>query len=339
MNKHVLRFLSTVAICFILGLVGTGCGKKQTVVQKALDAQAIIEADKEISDFNSRVFAASNLSPDRGDYLLGPGDLLEIKVFEADKLNTTVRLSSRGEVSLPLLGDILLLGMTASAAEQLIEDKYKETYLKDPHVNIFVKEHYSQRVTVVGEVQNPGTYDYPSRQNLLDAIALAGGLTEKAGRLVQVRRLDSVSFGIHQTLMIDLDKLINEGKTELNIQINGGDVIFVPEAGSFYVDGAVRRPGEYQIKKTLSVDKALLAAGGCSSHADLSEISIFRDAGDGQMHEIKLDLEDAPERAGGIVIQDNDIIVVGASFWGSLFHGTRLNIGIPGLGISYSDPE
>ena len=339
MNKYFLRFMPTVMLCLALGLIATGCGKRQTVVQKALDAQAIIEADKEISDFNSRVFAASNLSPDRGDYLLGPGDLLEIKVFEADKLNTTVRLSSRGEVSLPLLGDIALQGMTASDAEQMIENKYKETYLKDPHVNIFVKEHYSQRVTVVGEVQNPGTYDYPSRQNLLDAIALAGGLTEKAGRLVQVRRLDNVSYGVHQSLMIDLDKLINEGKTELNIQINGGDVVFVPEAGTFYVDGAVRRPGEYPIKKILSIDKALLAAGGCSSWANLSKISVFRDAGEGQMNEIKLDLEDAPERASAIIIQDNDIIVVGASFWGSFFHGARLNIGVPGLGFSYSDPN
>lgn len=325
--------------CVVLFSTGPGCGKKTMVVQQAVDATAASASEKEIDDFNSRVFAASNLSPDRGDYLLGPGDLLEIKVFEAEKLNTTVRLSSRGEVSLPLLGDITLEGLTASDAEQLIEEKYRASYLKDPHVNIFVKEHYSQRVTVVGEVQSPGTYDYPSRQNLLDAIALAGGLTEKAGRMIQVRRLDSVSYGVQQTLMIDLEKLVTEGKTELNIQINGGDVIYVPEAGSFYVDGAVRRPGEYQIKKVLSIDKALLAAGGCSPHANLNKISIFRDNGDGQLHEIPVDLEDKPEQASGIIIRDNDIIVVGASFWGSLFHGTRLNIGVPGLGITYIDPQ
>lgn len=320
--------------------MGPGCSKKQTLPGDTLDAHNFSNTSNEINEFNKQVFASANLCPNRGDYLLGPGDLLEIKVFEADKLDTTVRLSSRGEASLALLGEIELKGLTASEAEQLIEDKYKEIYIKDPHVSIFVKEHYSQRVTVVGEVKNPGTYDYPSRQKLLDAIALAGGLTEKAGRVVQIRRLGSLSYGTNQTLLVNLDRLINEGKTESNIDINGGDVIFVPEAGSFYVDGAVRKPGEYHIKKTLSIEEAILAAGGCKSYANLNKIIVMRETEDGKREEIKIDLEEAMKTTNKINIQDKDIILVQSSFWGKLFYGGNLNIGLPGFAsVGYRAPN
>jgi len=340
MNKFLVHFFITIITCTVLCLIGLGCSKKQTLPGDTLNTHNFSNTSNEINEFNKQVFAAANLSPKRGDYLLGPGDLLEIKVFEADKLDTTVRLNSRGEVSLALLGEIELKGLTACEAEQLIEDKYRETYIKDPHVSIFVKEHYSQRVTVVGEVKNPGTYDYPSRQKLLDAIALAGGLTEKAGMVIRVRRLDSLSYGTNQTLLVNLDRLINEGETESNIEINGGDVIFVPEAGSFYVDGAVRKPGAYHINKTLSIDEAILVAGGCKSYANLDDVIIMRETEDGKREEIKVDLEEAMKTSNQINIQDKDIILVESSFLGRLLHGSFLNFGLPGFGwVSFREPD
>jgi polysaccharide export outer membrane protein len=310
---------------------GPGCSKKQNLSEEALHTHHFASPSNEIEKLNKQVFASANLTPNRGDYLLGPGDLLEIKVFESEKLDATVRLNSRGGVSLALLGEIELKGLTACEAEQLIEDKYKERYIKDPHVSIFVKEHYSQRVTVVGEVKNPGTYDYPSKQKLLDAIALAGGLTEKAGLIVQVRRLGDLSYGTNQTLLVNLDRLVNEGQTESNIEINGGDVIFVPEAGTFYVDGAVRKPGEYHLKKALSIDEAILVAGGCKSHADTDDVVIMRETEDGKREEIKVDLEEVMKTSKKIRIQDKDIIMVGSNFWARMLHGSYLNIGLPGL--------
>ena len=332
-NLTIISFLLFGFCCHL------GCSNKQPSPEEIINSQQLSERTKEINEFNQQVFAAANLTPDRGEYLLGPGDLLEIKVFEAEKLGATVRLSSRGEVSLPLLGEIKLKGLTASEAEQLIENTYEATYIKDPHVNIFVKEHYSQRVTVVGQVKNPGTYDYPSKQRLLDAIALAGGLTEKAGQNVQIRRLGIVSKEPSQTLLVNLDKLVNDGKTELNIEINGGDVIFVPEAGSFYIDGAVRRPGEYHIKKILSINEAMLTAGGCEPYAAMDEIILMREAEGGKRREIRINLEDTPEKAQNIKIKDKDIILVKSSFWGSILYGTGLNIGVPGFGVNYRNPE
>ena len=327
------RVLLCLAFCILI-FMAAGCGKKQPYP----DDIRSFAGSGSISDLNNQLFAAVDLSAERGEYLLGPGDLLEIKVFEVDRLNSTVRVSSRGLVTLPLLGELEIGGLTASEAERLVEEKYRQTYLKNPHVNIFVKEYYSQRITVVGQVKEPGSYDYPSRLRLLDAIALAGGLTDKAGHTVQIKRFSTAGQEAHQTFVANLDHLINEGRTELNVSINGGDIIFVPEAGSFYVDGAVRRPGQYHIRRIITPKEALLVAGGLSPYANDKRIFLLREDGEGTRQEIRVDIE-ASNIKDEMKIMDGDIIFVNASFWGKLFSGGGINIGIPGLGVSYRDPE
>lgn len=322
---------------FVLIAMNFGCGKKEPKPEE-LETRFAASSEK-IADFNSQLFASANIAPDRSDYVLGAGDLLEIKVFEADKLNATVRVSSRGEVSLPLLGEVNLKGKTASEAETLIEDQLRKSYIKDPHVSIFVQEHYSQRVTLVGQLKNPGTYDYPSKQRLLDAIALAGGLNDKAGYMVQIRRHSGMTEGSQQTVLVDLQQLINEGKEELNIDINGGDVIFVPEAGSYYIDGAVRKPGQYFIKNLLSINEAFLAAGGLAPYADTEKILLLRKVGNGQRQEILLDLKKDSEKIETMTVEEDDILYVNPSFWGKVLYGGGINIGIPGFGVNYRDPE
>jgi polysaccharide biosynthesis/export protein len=325
------------AICFLV-INFIGCGKKGSSSGYVEPVKFTSESDY-ITGLNNKLFADTNISTNRSEYLLGPGDLLEIKIFEADKLNTVARISSRGMVSLPLLGEINLDGLIATEAEKLIEEKYQESYIKDPHVNIFVKEHYSQRVTVIGQVKQPGTFDYPSRIRLLDAIALAGGLTEKADHMVQIKRLGSATHGSKQTFLANLNELINEGKTELNININGGDIIFVPEAGSFYVDGAVRRPGQYYIKKILSAEEVILVAGGFAPYANTDELILMREKEEyGEREKIVINLEKTGS-TDQYKVQDGDIIFVNATFWGKVFSGGGMNIGIPGLGVSYRDPS
>ena len=328
----------TVLLACILIISVFGCSKKEPKPEDVI-AESFSPGADQIDLLNEQIFSSANISSDRGDYLVGPGDLLEIKVFEAEKLNTTVRVSSRGIVSLPLVGEVTVKGLTAYEAESFIEDEYKKSYIKDPHISIFVKEHYSQRVTVIGQVKNPGTYDYPSKQKLLDALALAGGLSEKAGRTIQVRRLSAASQDTNQTLLVNLDKLINEGQTQLNIDINGGDIIFIPEAGLFYVDGAVRRPGEYYIKKTTTIKEAIFSAGGLEPFADPEKVKILRYCENGERKEIGINLEGDLEAINAMQVQDRDIIVVDSSFWGKVFYGSGLNIGIPGLGFNYRDPS
>jgi polysaccharide export outer membrane protein len=214
---------------------------------------------------------------------------------------------------------------------------YRARYIKDPHVSIFVEEHFSRRITLMGQFRNPGTYDYLAKQRLLDVMALGGGLSEKAGRVVQVRRYGGTAEG-QNVFIVDLEQLVKEGRSDLNIEINSGDVLFVPEAGTFFVDGAVRRPGSYYIQHTTTVHEALLEAGGMAPYADKNQATLIRYTEKGSREIIKLDLTD-PQTLE-LEIKDRDVLITEASVYGKLVHGVGINIGIPGFGgVGYKNPE
>ena len=138
----------------------------------------------EINELNEKILTQAQMTSEPGEILIGAGDLLQVSVFEAKELERTVRVNSRGFISLPLVGEVQVSGLTAIEAEEKIEEMYKRRFIKDPHVSIFVEEQISQRITLVGQFKNPGTYDYLSNQRLLDVIALGGGLSERAGQIV-----------------------------------------------------------------------------------------------------------------------------------------------------------
>lgn len=139
------------------------------------------------------------------DYRIGPSDLLEIQVFGIDNLKREVRVNSRGNVTLPLIGPVALGGLTSQDAEELIAAKYAKDFLQDPQVSVFIKEFTSQRITVEGAVARPGIYPIRGDTTLVQAIALAGGqgqlpdLTE-----VMVFRLEA---GQRRQLSYDLIKI------------------------------------------------------------------------------------------------------------------------------------
>ena len=109
------------------------------------------------------------------DYRIGPDDLLEIQVFGVEQLSRTVRVNSRGQVSLPLVGTLQVGGMTGQEAEAALAHKLGENYLQDPQVSLFIREYTSQRVTVEGAVNKPGVYPLRGPTTLLQTLALAGG--------------------------------------------------------------------------------------------------------------------------------------------------------------------
>ena len=293
--------------------------------------------DDEIAEINEHILASAHVSSDPSDYLLGAGDLLQISVFEAKELDSKVRVSSRGYITLPLLGPVQVKGLSAREAEQKIEDLYRERFIKDPHVGIFIEEHFSRRVTLMGQFKKPGTYDYLSKQRLLDVMAMGGGLGEKAGLVVQIRKSTGSPDG-QSVFIVDLDQLIKEGRSELNVKINAGDVLFVPEAGVFFVDGAVRKPGSYYIKHQTTVQEAFVEAGGLAPYADKNRALLVRYVENEERQMIKLDLSQ-PETLK-LELKDRDVLIAEASAFGKLTHGMGFFIGFPGIGgVGYRDPE
>jgi polysaccharide export outer membrane protein len=205
-------------------------------------------------------------------------------------------------------------------------------------VNIFVKEQFGNKVSILGAVNEPGTYDYPSRQNLLDVLAMAGGLSKEAGWMVQVRR-STDELKLPAKFLIDLNQLIKEGKVELNLPIEGDDVIYVPEAGVIYVDGAVRRPGNYPIKGGMTIKEAVVAAGGYSDMADKNHIKLVRLAEEHRREVIELSQEDIRNgTAANLEVKDRDVLFVETSTMRALMYGLRVNIAGGLFGIGY-DPR
>ena len=321
LQKKMIRLFLTL---FLVTLVG-GCstsGEPENV--------QFYMASNEISELNEKILAQAQMSSEPGEILIGEGDLLQISVFEAKELDKTVRVNSRGLVSLPLVGEVQMSGLTAIEAEEEIEDMYKSRFIKDPHVSVFIEEQISQQITLVGQFKNPGTYDYISNQRLLGVIALGGGLSERAGQIVQVRRTRYVQ-GEPNTFIVDLDQLIKEGNVELNIRLNGGDVLFIPEAGVFFVDGAVRRPGSYPIKHQTVVQEGLVEAGGFEPSAKKDKIKLVRVTENGEREIIDLDLNE--KSSIEMPLKDRDILIVGESAFGGL--GRGFSITVLGTGFTY----
>ncbi len=331
---------TSILLLFVLmGGLGGCLNPKEEKLNMAMAESHVMRTPeaRDAEDFNRELLAGAQISTDPGDLLLGTGDLLQVEVFEAKELAAKVRISSRGFITLPLIGPVEVKGLSAREAELRIEALYREKYIKEPHVSVFVEEHYSQRVTLVGELKSPGTYDYPRKMRLLDVLSLAGGLTEKAGRTAQVRRMGENQDAAN-TIIVDLDSMLQQGHSELNIEINGGDIIFVPAAGNFFISGAVVRPGTYPIKDELFLLEAISTAGGFKGYADPDDIVLVRHNKEGERQVMELDLDDPAIQR--MVVQDRDVIIAKSSAWGKFVTGFGVSIGFPGVGsVGYTDPE
>ena len=164
------------------------------------------------------------------DYRIGAQDLIEVSVFGVKELDKQqARVNSNGQISLPLLGPLMAGGKTIPELEQELAAKYKEGFLQNPQVTVFVKEYTSQRITVEGAVKKPGIFPITGRTTLLQAIALAEGVDDKIadlGGIVLMRQVD----GKRMAAVYDL-RQVRKGNVEDPL-LYGNDIIVVEQSGS-----------------------------------------------------------------------------------------------------------
>jgi polysaccharide export outer membrane protein len=253
------------------------------------------------------------------EYRIGPKDLLEITVFELPDLNQTVRVSEDGSISLPLLGRVMIEGLTKEELEKKLAGLLEEKYLRQARVTIFIKEYQSKRVSVIGAIGKPGMYELIGRVSLLEMISQAGGLTDQAGSELYVLR-----EGEDETqtkLAIDLNDLIINSNQKLNIPLMPKDVINIPidQIINIFVFGAVRNPGALQVKmsKKITLLQAIAQAGGTAEGASKSGIVIKRkDNKTGKETQTKVNLKDIIKgKKPDIELQEGDVVYVPESIF------------------------
>lgn len=240
--------------------------------------------------------------------VLGSGDVVLVSVYGQEDLRTTSSISADGNISFPLLGTVQIAGLTTRQAESRIAAELaRRNLVRDPQVTVLVERSRATEVdlvTILGNVSRPGRYPVKATSDsepvtVSSLVALAGGLTDKAGEvLVLTRQVDDEN----RTIRVDLRELFEGGDLSRNFELLEGDIAFVPQMEEFFVYGEVRNPGVYRLRPGMTVIQALSAGGGLTTRASEKGISITRVGASGQPESVKVDMNSR--------LQANDVVIV-----------------------------
>jgi polysaccharide export outer membrane protein len=254
---------------------------------------------------SASVFGQAQKTQDPSDVTVGPGDMLQVKVFQTPDLDTQARVDNAGLVPLPLIGSFHVAGLTAAQAGEEISQAYsKAGYIKGLGVTVLVAENASERVSVLGQVKNPGSIPYVPHMRLLDVIATTGGLETKSGGLVSISHRDGSAPKTYRVTgpMAQIE----------NPVIQPGDTVQAETAGIVYVVGAVNRSGGFVLEdgKTVTLLQAIALAEGPVNTAKLKHASLIRTK-DGTQTTIPINVSDLlHNKATDQAMEPNDILFI-----------------------------
>ncbi|MEN9844970.1 MAG: polysaccharide export protein EpsE [Pseudomonadota bacterium] len=260
-------------------------------------------------------------------YAVGPGDLIAVDVYGFGDLRAEAEVSPSGTLSLPLIGETDVKGRDISSLKRHLTGLYSR-YVRNPRIDVSIKNYHSNRVSVIGEVQRPGMY--PLRRNgqlITELISEAGGKNQMASSriiLLPAPKLDYIAQTAHPShapltpsdagvgVEIDIEALLGRiDQRPLLIPLIAGDTVVVPEAGNYEVDGEVQAPGSFKLTSGTSVIGAIAAAGGFTYSANVKQVEVIRDIGGGRKALATLDLEEVGLRGGkDIRLRAGDLVRV-----------------------------
>ena len=315
--------LRLAALRFRAGVVKIACGTLTLMVL--------------LSPFQARAQEASTNTPAQPGsassaadlYRIGPGDVLEVRVFNRPQLSRdAVRVDNRGMIRMPMIESEIRAGCRTESelAEELATLYLK--YQRHPHVDVFIKEYSSKPVAVMGAVDKPGQFQLQRRVRLLELVSLAGGPTERAGQRVllahgtEIASCDENAASASGFEAYDLNNTLR-GDDNSNPYVHPGDIITVPEAQQVFVVGNVLKPTSISLKEKVTVSQAVAMAGGTMADAKKDRVRILRQLpGSPAKTEIVVDLDAISKRkADDIELKPNDIIDVPTSAGKRLFRG------------------
>ncbi len=257
---------------------------------------------------------------------LGPGDEVSVSVLGLKEImpNTPIRVSTIGDLNLPMVGTVHVGGMTPIEAEQAIRTKLEDV-MQDPQVSLRVTDYQSQPVSVIGAVANAGVKQVVGEKTILEMLSLAGGLKQDAGyqlKITRDRRWGTIPLaGARETLDgkfsvcdVNLRQLMNGTNPHENILVKPHDVLTVPTADLVYVLGEVNKPGGFVLheRENMSVLQAIALAEGIEKTAEPKHVRILHKTdGIAGREETELNLSKIMDgREEDRTLQPNDILIV-----------------------------
>lgn len=270
-------------------------------------------------------------------YRVGPGDVLDVRVYRHADLSGERRVNETGRIRLPFIEEFQAACLTEAELSQQIAEKYKK-FLRDPQVDVFVKEYKSLPVAIIGAVNTPAQFQLQRRVRLLELVSRAGGPSNRAGNFIHIIHSNDYDFcqgnsrntnppnnskpatGEEQTDTISIMTALSTvnirdllgGKLDANLYVQPGDIISVPEADQIYVTGAVNRPGAYSLTTRITLTQALGLAGGVNMEGAKNRVRLVRqDPNSDKRTEVVYNIGDITKRKiEDIVLLPNDIIEV-----------------------------
>lgn len=242
------------------------------------------------------------------DYRIGPGDVLSIIVAGEPELKANkVKVSQQGTIELLYIDhSVKAAGLTEQQLTELLRKEYL-SILKEPQVTVFIEEYHARMVSIAGAVNQPKQVALTRELRVYDLISQAGGLTDKAGNVIQL-----VHFRPAESIeTIPLNDLIR--KPQLNRVLQDGDFINVPESGVIYVTGNVNKAGAFPLKETIKLSQAIAMAGGLAEDSKKKEIHLVRSSGPDQTEttEVIVNLFDIEKDATkDIILKPYDVVMV-----------------------------
>lgn len=244
------------------------------------------------------------------NYVIGPQDILLIAVFDQDDLGGKYPVDADGTFTFPLIGRVTASGLTLRQLEAELRTRLKDGFFKDPQLSVAIEQYRSQKIHIVGEVRNPGTYPLTGDMALIEAIARAGSsLPTASGEALIVRAKNGRAQGPIPANSSDIEvttinlKALQSGALDQNLALRDGDTIFVPRAETIYVFGQVRSPGAYAIVKGTTVLQALSLAGGVTDRGATSRVRVVR-IEKGRKVELRVKLTDAVRPGDTLIVPE-----------------------------------
>lgn len=312
-------------------LLLAGCAAAPPAPTQAVSAEAFqeqIDSEARVADLNEELLSLAVESGTGGGlYRVGPEDQIKIEFFGVPELSREYRVDGRGNIMMPLIGQVAVAGLTLDEIEQTVAAKYGESYLRSPQASARVTEYRSQQFTIVGAVANPRVYSVSRQTSLIEALAMAGGVTVDAGDVIHLTdRVRNPENGQLQTrsMLLAVDDLMRDA-AQNNVVLGETALINVPRGGFVFVEGAVNRPGGVTLRGDITVLKAIAEAGGMKFEADRSAVRVLRrDAATGEWNHLNVNYgeirdnpaQDMPLRNGDVVVVDNSAFKTGwMGFW------------------------